>query len=493
MGKIPAIIQGEILFGSAEKDLSRQVAALVSTGSARRIAPKLYTTNLTDPPEAVVRRNLFIILGHLFKGAVLSHRSAVEFRPTESGDIFLTYPYSRKVTLPGINVRLLEGHGPVEGDSIVAEGLYVSQQARAMLENLQPSRVRTSDRKTLPQEAVEEKLEQTLRVHGEEGLNRLRDRAREIASLLGMDSEFRSLDKICGALLSTREADVLRSPLAAARAFGEPYDPHRIELFAELLRALSGSEFRDRPERNVTDAAFRNFAFYESYFSNYIEGTEFGLEEARAIIDSGMPMPTRHHDSHDILGTYRIASDREAMRQTPSDPEELFLLLKARHAMLLASREDKMPGMFKERDNFAGQTAFVDFRLVRGTLMRGFGMMQPLTSPFARAAFMMFLISEVHPFLDGNGRIARLMMNAELVAAGQGRIIIPTVYRDDYMGTLRRLTRQGDPAPYIRMLERAFRFSVGIAGEDPIAMQRQLERCNGFLDPTDGPLMVMED
>ena len=49
--------------------------------------------------------------------------------------------------------------------------------------------------------------------------------------------------------------------MAAARAFGEPYDPHRIELFAELLRALSDREFRDRPERNVTDAAFRNFAF----------------------------------------------------------------------------------------------------------------------------------------------------------------------------------------------------------------------------------------
>ncbi|GAI76162.1 unnamed protein product, partial [marine sediment metagenome] len=28
---------------------------------------------------------------------------------------------------------------------------------------------------------------------------------------------------------------------------------------------------------------------------------------------------------------------------------------------------------------------------------------------------IMFVISEIHPFLDGNGRIARVMMNAELV------------------------------------------------------------------------------
>jgi hypothetical protein len=34
---------------------------------------------------------------------------------------------------------------------------------------------------------------------------------------------------------------------------------------------------------------------------------------------------------------------------------------------------------------------------------------------------MMFLVSEVHPFADGNGHIARIMMNAVLVAAGENR------------------------------------------------------------------------
>jgi Fic family protein len=38
------------------------------------------------------------------------------------------------------------------------------------------------------------------------------------------------------------------------------------------------------------------------------------------------------------------------------------------------------------------------------------------------------MISEVHPFMDGNGRISRIMMNAELTAAGMPKIIIPTHY-----------------------------------------------------------------
>jgi hypothetical protein len=39
------------------------------------------------------------------------------------------------------------------------------------------------------------------------------------------------------------------------------------------------------PEPNINLSAFRNFAFYEAYFSNYIEGTKFEVEEAKQIIE----------------------------------------------------------------------------------------------------------------------------------------------------------------------------------------------------------------
>ena len=61
----------------------------------------------------------------------------------------------------------------------------------------------------------------------------------------------------------------------------------------------------------------------------------------------------------------------------------------------------------------------------RGTLARGFELHRSLPDAFQRAVFMMFLVSEVHPFLDGNGRVARIMMNAELVATGERRLIVP--------------------------------------------------------------------
>ena len=97
--------------------------------------------------------------------------------------------------------------------------------------------------------------------------------------------------------------------------------------------------------------------------------------------------------------------------------------------------------MFKMQNNHAGDTHFVDCTLVRGTLRKGSEYYQALEHPFAKAVFMLFMISEVHPFTDGNGRISRIMMNAELVAADQSKIIIPTVFREDYLDALRRLTR----------------------------------------------------
>src|SRR5690606_37420430 len=148
--------------------------------------------------------------------------------------------------------------------------------------------------------------------------------------------------------------------------------------------------------------------------------------------------------------------------------------------VLMAARPAKNPGEFKDRNNRAGDTEFVDHTLVRGTLIRGFDFYRALNDPFAKAAYMMFIVSEVHPFLDGNGRLARVMMNAELVAAGQTKIIIPTVYREDYLGALRQLTRRNQTDTFIRMLQRAQNFSATLIGEDMDAVQRVLEASNAF-------------
>lgn len=155
-----------------------------------------------------------------------------------------------------------------------------------------------------------------------------------------------------------------------------------------------------------------------------------------------------------------LTNDPKEMRTTPKTAEQLIDILQRRHSILLGSRKEKNPGVFKQRNNQAGSYQFVDQRLVPGTLKKSFKFYEYLNDPVARAFFVMFMIAEIHPFEDGNGRIARLMMNAELVAANLSKVIIPNVYRTDYLGALRAMSLRLNSIPFTRMLSRTFDFSA---------------------------------
>jgi hypothetical protein len=481
----------EVIFGSSDAQISKQIAKLIKEEKIRKIAARIYSSNFTDPIEEIIKRNLLFILGNLYPNALLSHRSAFEFEPTQNGQIFITYKYTKKVNLPGIVIHFLKGSKPIEGDNILTAKLFVSQKARAFLENLQPSKKIDTNAKCLSLHEIENKLEQVVRVNGEDELNKLRDTAKKIAEELHMEKEFKKLNNIISALLATHTSNILSSPIAAARALGFPYDPSRIQLFEKLFKELNKREFKYYPDNNSTTKAFQNFAFFESYFSNYIEGTVFEIDEAKQIIKENKPIPSRNDDSHDILGTYQIVSNKKEMQHIPKSADELIKIISYRHAILLSARESKNPGLFKNKNNYAGSTSFVDFNLVKGTLIQSFDLYNALTHPFSRAAYMMFVLSEIHPFLDGNGRIARVMMNADLVKENQSKIIIPTVFRDDYMGALKKFTKQGDCVTYIRMLQRAHEFSANVYNDNIDEMEMYLTKCNSFSEDSDVILKIV--
>lgn len=471
----------EVIIGSARSDVAKLLMRLKREGKVKRLAPRIYTTNLTDTAENIIRRNLWVIAGNLWSGARLSYRTAFEYAPHD-GHVFLAYKYTRKIRLPGVTVHFLSTPPSLEGDYPFLENLAVSSLARAILENLEPDKTQGGVDKCQNVETIEARLEAEFAAGGEAALNKLRDDARAVAAKTGHEREFERLDRMIGALLSTRPADVLTSSVALARAAGEPFDSGRIELFSALLGKLNSIAFPDFPEPNTSESTFSTFAFFESYFSNYIEGTVFELDEARRIVETGVSLPSRDADSHDILGTYAIASNRVEMTRTAKDADGFLDVLRERHRVIMSGRPSSRPGMFKTHDNRAGETHFVAVDCVRGTLKRGFEMSRAIRHPFARAIFMLFVTSEVHPFEDGNGRISRLMMNAELVSAGQAKILVPTVFRQDYIGALRRLSRNGDADVLIAAMNRLRDFCRRLDCGNFDTAKRQLEKSNAFSD-----------
>jgi len=98
------------------------------------------------------------------------------------------------------------------------------------------------------------------------------------------------------------------------------------------------------------------------------------------------------------------------------------------------------------------------------------------------------LVAEVHPFADGNGRLARVMMNAELVARDQERIIIPTAYRTDYLGALKAFSHNGLTDPLIRMLDVAQSYTRRIDWTTLERARADLAATNAFDDDPDAKL-----
>ena len=190
----------------------------------------------------------------------------------------------------------------------------------------------------------------------------------------------------------------------------------------------------------------------------------------------------RPQDAHDILGTYRIVADPVQRARVPGSADELVKLLREQHATLLAERPDVGPGEFKLNPNRAGATRFVAPEFVEGTLRESWRLYEPLPAGFARAAFAMFVVSEVHPFADGNGRIARVLMNAELTAAAEQRIIVTTALRGDYLSGLRAMTHNAFADTYVSVLSALQRYTAEVDFSSRPAAELDLHRRRAFDD-----------
>jgi hypothetical protein len=471
-------ISSEIVFAGDAP--AATLSARVRRGDLRRLSRGIYTTNVTDAPEDVVARNRWPIISRLFPGGVIADRSALP-GSQDVHVVFLAHRGpSRDLELPGLLIRARSGAGAISGDQPLGSySLFQSSLARALVDNTRPSRSRGGrPRRTVDRASLEEILIGLARREDRESLDRLREDVTRAGAKLGLPDGAATVIGILDAVEGRAPGYAAASRSLQAQLAGAPFDPVAVTRFDLLRDELVRLAPEVRSARTLGE-----LPFFEAYFSNFIEGTEFDLDDARRIIVEGWDPADRPADAHDVRCAYTIVSDVDEMSRVAGDADEFIALLRERHRVLLASRPDKRPGRFKQEDNRAGGTEFVSHELVNGTLREGFLRLGALSDAFQRAVFVMFLVAEVHPFDDGNGRLARIFMNAELAAGSQQRIVIPPVYRDDYLSALRALSRSGNPAPLHRMLAFAQDVARRVDWSDYEAARRMLEDANAFLSP----------
>ena len=111
---------------------------------------------------------------------------------------------------------------------------------------------------------------------------------------------------------------------------------------------------------------------------------------------------------------------------------------------------------------------------VIGTLRQGFELYQMLQDGMEKALFMHLLVSETHPFDDGNGRLSRIMMNAELV------------HRDNYLNGLRMVSRDQEFRSYCKVIDQAQAYVASVNWLDYLEAREKIEADDANLIPDEG-------
>jgi hypothetical protein len=445
---------------------SRKLSTMVQAGKLKRIYKGIYTDAALAGIEKVVLSKWFDIVNYLMPSAIAAFRTAHELVPIDN-TVFVVDDIRkrRNIIIFGIlTITVIPGSTQDLTEPFIPQ-MHRSKPTRQYLENLATARGKL--KKSFGQAWVEERLCIELRRSGEPILNTIRDDARAFVLAQGeFDEELDKLCSIVSSLLSTNSTQgPLLTDIGLASARKVPFDTHRLHLFRTLANYLNRCHFAP-VNYEYNKLGWVNLSFFESYFSNYIEGTEFEIGEAERIVFENNNIENRHADSHDVLAVYQQVSDYQQMSGGPQTADELIAQLKERHFLMMLERPNKRPGQFKEKANQAGTTVFVRPDEVEGTLTQAFSIYKSLAEGLPRAIFIQFLIAECHPFDDGNGRLSRVMMNAELHASGQHKLIVPTVHRDSYLNGLRNATRKGEFRALVKVLYQLQHYTASIDWTD---------------------------
>ena len=189
-----------------------------------------------------------------------------------------------------------------------------------------------------------------------------------------------------------------------------------------------------------------------TYNSNAIEGNTLTLQETKVVLEDGLTIGGKSMREHLEAINHREAIEfllEAAKEDTPLTER----LIKDLHLLVLKGIDDVNAGKYRQKNVLISGAGFTppDFLHVREH-MEAFLYWYQYSSahlhPAERAARVHADFVNIHPFVVGNGRTARLLMNLELVRAGYPIIIISVEERSVYYANLDAIAVRGDYNPF---------------------------------------------
>jgi len=234
----------------------------------------------------------------------------------------------------------------------------------------------------------------------------------------------------------------------------------------QLKRKLDS--YRPIPAEKIL-AVQQKFRIDWTYHSRSIEGATLTLSETAFFITQGMTsrgkplaeyLETQNHMEAISYLEDLVKGDIELTERVVKDLHAI-LFEGIDHMYIGSTRKKLEPGNYKYDNNHVllpdgSIHHFTDHLQVPGemeSLISWYEGNEGKLHPIATAAIFHHRLTAIHPFTDGNGRVARLAMNLILLKKGYTPAIIKNEEREDYYNTL-RAADGGDDAPFISLVEK---------------------------------------
>ncbi len=205
-----------------------------------------------------------------------------------------------------------------------------------------------------------------------------------------------------------------------------------------------------------------------TYNSNAIEGNTLSLIETKVVMEDGLTIGGKRLQEHfEVINhSEAISYIEDQVTQTAELDERT---LKTIHHLILKNIDDENAGRYRSINvRISGSQHepphFLQVENAMQELFDWYNQEKDRLHPVELAALFHFKFVYIHPFADGNGRTARLLMNLILMSHGYPPAIVKAEnsQRLTYYEVLETASVQGNTQPFIELITQCVEESLTI-------------------------------
>ncbi len=234
---------------------------------------------------------------------------------------------------------------------------------------------------------------------------------------------------------------------------------------SDLLEKIQRKKERLDAHRPLPESAVRKLRdelrLLHTYHSNAIEGNTLTLQETKLVLEEGITIGGKSVREH--LEATNLAEAYDLIEAIAKEKREIdhTTIQRIHEVVVRGIKVDagkyrvnnvRITGATKTPPDFSKVTRMIDDLIA--FLNLNLQDKEKKEHPVKTAAFMHHKLVEIHPFTDGNGRVARLLTNLFLVKEGYPPIVLRKEERGKYYHFL-RLADGGNPEPFANFIAKS--------------------------------------